>query len=230
MTYHTCLQILGSIFGALIYTSLIPSLHIGSGAGSPGCFAPGNGTTAGGVFGWETMMTFLLVMTVYAAAVAKPGHGNTAPLAIGLSLYAAAISGTKLLQHCCSNSRSGSHSTKFSRIEYYAREDNQHVLPGVLFARRWTVHRCKLEPCTYHWPSRGVHLQCRHLILVGDARCVLLLVSVVLVATASSPVLCPACTICRYIFSEFFGAACAAGLSIFLYGRNPGVRVRGQGL
>lgn len=39
-------------------------------------------------------MTFLLVMTVYAAAVAKPGHGNTAPLAIGLSLYAAAISGT----------------------------------------------------------------------------------------------------------------------------------------
>lgn len=38
-------------------------------------------------------MTFLLVMTVYAAAVAKPGHGNTAPLAIGLSLYAAAISG-----------------------------------------------------------------------------------------------------------------------------------------
>jgi aquaporin TIP len=38
-------------------------------------------------------MTFLLVMTVYAAAVAKPGHGNTAPLAIGLSLYAAALTG-----------------------------------------------------------------------------------------------------------------------------------------
>jgi hypothetical protein len=32
-------------------------------------------------------------MTVYAAAVAKPGHGNTAPLAIGLSLYAAALTG-----------------------------------------------------------------------------------------------------------------------------------------
>lgn len=38
-------------------------------------------------------MTFLLVVTVYAAAVSKPGMGNTAPLAIGLSLYAAAISG-----------------------------------------------------------------------------------------------------------------------------------------
>jgi aquaporin TIP len=49
------------------------------------------------------MMTFLLVMTVYAAAVAKPGHGNTAPLAIGLSLYAAAISGTQMWQHCSCN-------------------------------------------------------------------------------------------------------------------------------
>ena len=38
-------------------------------------------------------MTFLLVMTVYAAAVVKPGHGNTAPLAIGLALYAAALTG-----------------------------------------------------------------------------------------------------------------------------------------
>lgn len=41
----------------------------------------------------QVFMTFLLVMTVYAAAVAKPGHGNTAPLAIGLSLYAAALTG-----------------------------------------------------------------------------------------------------------------------------------------
>lgn len=41
----------------------------------------------------QVFMTFLLVATVYAAAVAKPGHGNTAPLAIGLSLYAAALTG-----------------------------------------------------------------------------------------------------------------------------------------
>lgn len=38
-------------------------------------------------------MTFFLVMTVYASAVARPNHGNTAPLAIGLSLYASALSG-----------------------------------------------------------------------------------------------------------------------------------------
>ncbi len=57
------MQILGAIFGCLIYTSLIPTLHIGAGSGA-GCFGPSNGTTKGGVFGWETMMTFLLVMTV----------------------------------------------------------------------------------------------------------------------------------------------------------------------
>jgi aquaporin TIP len=44
-------------------------------------------------------MTFLLVMTVYAAAVVKPGHGNTAPLAIGLSLYAAALTGARKIAH-----------------------------------------------------------------------------------------------------------------------------------
>ncbi len=27
-----------------------------------------------------------------------------------------------------------------------------------------------------------------------------------------------------YILAEFFGGACAAGLSIFLYGRNPDIR------
>lgn len=51
----------------------------------------------------QVFMTFLLVMTVYAAAVAKPGHGNTAPLAIGLSLYAAALTGAsrQARQHVC---------------------------------------------------------------------------------------------------------------------------------
>ena len=48
-------------------------------------------------------MTFLLVMTVYASAVAKPGHGNTAPLAIGLSLYAAAISGVFVRSGACTS-------------------------------------------------------------------------------------------------------------------------------
>lgn len=60
---------------------------------SPGCFGPGPGVGRSEIFGWEVMMTFLLVMTVYASAVVKPGHGNTAPLAIGLALYASALTG-----------------------------------------------------------------------------------------------------------------------------------------
>lgn len=38
-------------------------------------------------------MTFTLVSVVYAAAVAKPGHGNCAPLAIGFTLFASAFVG-----------------------------------------------------------------------------------------------------------------------------------------
>lgn len=91
------IQILGAIFGALIYAGLIPGLSIAQkhfhGGLAPGCFGPAPAVTASELFGWESLMTMLLVLTVYAAAVTKPGHGNTAPLAIGLSLYAAALTG-----------------------------------------------------------------------------------------------------------------------------------------
>ncbi|GLC34859.1 hypothetical protein PLESTM_000247600 [Pleodorina starrii] len=147
-------QILGAIFGALIYTALIPTLRLGAGAGSPGCFGPSAGVHAGDVFGWEMMMTFLLVMTVYAAAVAKPGHGNTAPLAIGLSLYAAAISGGPYTGASLNPART--------------------IGPAVVFT-------CNV----------GISF--------------------------------------LYIAAELFGAACAAGLSIFLYGRAP-ASVRTTGL
>ncbi|GLI61302.1 hypothetical protein VaNZ11_003656 [Volvox africanus] len=147
-------QILGAIFGALIYTALIPTLRLGAGAGSPGCFGPSAGVSNGDVFGWETMMTFLLVMTVYAAAVAKPGHGNTAPLAIGLSLYAAAISGGPYTGASLNPART--------------------IGPAVVFT-------CNV----------GISF--------------------------------------LYIAAELFGAALAAGLSIFLYGRAPN-SVRPTGL
>jgi glycerol uptake facilitator-like aquaporin len=98
---YMIMQILGSIFGSLIYTGLIPGLSLlqkeFEGGIAPGCFGPGPNVTKAGIFGWEVCMTFLLVMTVYAAAVSKPGHGNTAPLAIGLSLYAAALTGEQSL-------------------------------------------------------------------------------------------------------------------------------------
>jgi hypothetical protein len=84
----------------MIYAGLIPGLSIAhkefAEGLAPGCFGPGPGVGKSEIFGWEVFMTFLLVMTVYAAAVVKPGHGNTAPLAIGLSLYAAALTGKDL--------------------------------------------------------------------------------------------------------------------------------------
>ncbi len=88
---------LGSIFGSLIYAGLIPNLHIAhkefQDGNAPGCFGPSAGVTKSNIFGWELLMTMLLVLVVYASAVTKPGHGNTAPIAIGLSLYAAALTG-----------------------------------------------------------------------------------------------------------------------------------------
>lgn len=34
------------------------------------------------LFGWELLMTLLLVSVVYAVAISKPGHGNIGPLAV----------------------------------------------------------------------------------------------------------------------------------------------------
>ncbi|KIZ06807.1 Aquaporin PIP1-2 [Monoraphidium neglectum] len=147
---YIIVQILGSIFGSLIYTGLIPGLHLlqkdFQGGIAPGCFGPAPGVNNSEVFGWELLMTFLLVMTVYAAAVAKPGHGNTAPLAIGLSLYAAALTGGPYTGASLNPART--------------------IGPACVFA-------CNV----------GVSF--------------------------------------LYIGAEFFGAALAAGLAIFLYGRNP---------
>ncbi len=44
-------------------------------------------------FAWEFIMTFLLVVTIYAVAVGEPSFGVVSPLAIGLSLFVAATTG-----------------------------------------------------------------------------------------------------------------------------------------
>lgn len=41
---------------------------------------------AGQLFGWETVLSFILVSTVYATAIGTPNFGNIAPLAVGVSL------------------------------------------------------------------------------------------------------------------------------------------------
>ena len=41
---------------------------------------------AGMLFGWELILAFILVSTVYACAIGAPNFGNIAPLAVGVSL------------------------------------------------------------------------------------------------------------------------------------------------
>lgn len=48
---------------------------------------------AGMLFGWETIMTFVLVSVVYAVAVGEPSFGNIGPYAVGLSLFAMVFAG-----------------------------------------------------------------------------------------------------------------------------------------
>jgi len=79
-------QIAGSILASTLHLGLIPGAH------DIGCFAP-HGINLAQAFGWEVMMTFLLVVTIYSVAVGEPSFGNMAPLAIGLALFAAAITG-----------------------------------------------------------------------------------------------------------------------------------------
>ena len=48
---------------------------------------------AGMLFGWELIMTFILVSVVYAVAVGEPSFGNVGPYAVGLSLFAMVFAG-----------------------------------------------------------------------------------------------------------------------------------------
>lgn len=57
----------------------------------------------GMAFGWEAVMTFVLVAVVYAVAIGKPSFSETGPLAVGFSLWASAIVGKPLNQNCRSN-------------------------------------------------------------------------------------------------------------------------------
>lgn len=91
-------QLFGSIFGSLLIAGLIPDAYIGMGNTGVGCFKPAAGITNGQLFGWEFILSFILVSTVYACAIGAPNFGNIAPMAVGVSLVldlfaAAAYSG-----------------------------------------------------------------------------------------------------------------------------------------
>lgn len=91
-------QISGCIFGAMITSAMVPELAIGS-AVTPsdyavsGCFQAAPGITPSHVFGWEAMGTFCFILPIFSVVwytQSKSGYGNTGPIIVGLSLYAAA--------------------------------------------------------------------------------------------------------------------------------------------
>lgn len=51
------------------------------------------GACVGQLFGWETVMTFVLVSTVYAVAIGEPSFGVVGPFAVGLALFAMVFAG-----------------------------------------------------------------------------------------------------------------------------------------
>lgn len=93
-------QLAGAFIGALIGAAAMPCSEYEAAAGTcgagswgtsnigPGCVPVGAAVAPlGSIFIWEFVGTFVLVATVLATAVAKPGAGEVAPLAIGLAVY-----------------------------------------------------------------------------------------------------------------------------------------------
>ncbi|DBA83333.1 TPA: hypothetical protein ACH3X2_006580 [Trebouxia sp. C0005] len=84
-------QISGACLGICLLIGLLPGQSIGMGDAGMGCFKAGTGLTRGMAFGWEFVMTFLLVAVVYAVAIGKPSFTETGPLAVGFALWCSAF-------------------------------------------------------------------------------------------------------------------------------------------
>ena len=90
-------QFTGCIFGALLIAALVPGLAIGRPVGDNqfhGCFSPGNGVDSDSrILGWEAVGTFCFILPIFSVVwytQHKSGYGNTGPIIVGVSLYAAA--------------------------------------------------------------------------------------------------------------------------------------------
>jgi hypothetical protein len=55
----------------------------------------------GMLFGWELVLSFILVSVVYAVAIGEPSFGNIAPFAVGLSLVVDLFAGAQCAVHSC---------------------------------------------------------------------------------------------------------------------------------
>ncbi|GAX85265.1 hypothetical protein CEUSTIGMA_g12684.t1 [Chlamydomonas eustigma] len=87
-------QISGSIFGAVLIGSLVPGIWDKGSLSSDlaGCFEPSTGVSKYQVLGWEAICTFSFLLPVFSVVwytQDKNGYGNTGPIIVGLSSYAA---------------------------------------------------------------------------------------------------------------------------------------------
>ncbi|KAK9804652.1 hypothetical protein WJX73_004701 [Symbiochloris irregularis] len=87
-------QLGGGCCGILLVAGLVPGARVGMGNAGIGCFHSSEGITQGQLFGWELIMTFILVSVVYAVAVGEPHFGNVGPIAVGLTLFAMVFAGS----------------------------------------------------------------------------------------------------------------------------------------
>ncbi len=89
-------QCAGAVAGAMFIAAAVPGLTPGSAvATSPysGCFVPAADLSDARVFAWEAICTFCFLLPVFSVVwytQEKSGYGNTGPLIVGISLYAAA--------------------------------------------------------------------------------------------------------------------------------------------
>lgn len=82
------LYILVQSVGAIAGAGILKALRDTNGAVDSLCTSkPSEGVSLGQVFGYELIITFVLVMTVFASCDSlRSGFGGSGPLAIGLSV------------------------------------------------------------------------------------------------------------------------------------------------
>lgn len=86
-------QITGAIVGTFLEALLVPGLRAGHNTfRAPGCFYP-SGVNGLQLFGWELVLTALLVYVAYASHFTSPGHRSLSPLALGLTIWVAGEAG-----------------------------------------------------------------------------------------------------------------------------------------
>lgn len=90
-------QFTGAMVGALWIAALLPELEVNAKVGGlsyHGCFSRANDSiTLAQVVGWEAVCTFCFILPIFSVVwytQHKSGYGNTGPIIVGLSLYAAA--------------------------------------------------------------------------------------------------------------------------------------------